>query len=120
PSHYVRLQNRSSVYVRKGVRDVRLFGGGRPPVMSHRTQVGIIGAGPAGLLLSHLLARAGVESVVVEIRSREYCERRQRAGLLEQGTVSLLRDCGLGARLDTEGIEHGGIYLQYGGERHHI
>jgi p-hydroxybenzoate 3-monooxygenase len=88
--------------------------------VTHRTQVGIVGAGPAGLLLSHLLARAGVESVVVEIRSREYCEQRQRAGLLEQATVSLLRDCGLGGRLDVEGIEHGGIYLQYAGERHHI
>lgn len=97
---------------------MRLFGSGRP--VTHRTQVGIVGAGPAGLLLSHLLARNGVESVVVENRSREYCERRQRAGLLEHGTVSLLRECGLGARLDVEGIEHGGIYLQYAGERHHI
>lgn len=97
-----------------------LFGRARPKPVTHRTQVGIVGAGPAGLLLSHLLARAGVESVVVEIRSREYCEQRQRAGLLEQATVSLLRDCGLGGRLDVEGIEHGGIYLQYAGERHHI
>jgi len=99
---------------------VGLFGRARPRPVTHRTQVGIVGAGPAGLLLSHLLARAGVESVVVEIRSREYCEQRQRAGLLEQATVSLLRDCGLGGRLDVEGIEHGGIYLQYAGERHHI
>lgn len=97
-----------------------LFGRARPKPVTHRTQVGIVGAGPAGLLLSHLLARNGVESVVVEIRSREYCEQRQRAGLLEQATVSLLRDCGLGGRLDVEGIEHGGIYLQYAGERHHI
>jgi p-hydroxybenzoate 3-monooxygenase len=93
---------------------------GSPHATTHRTQVGIVGAGPAGLLLSHLLARAGVESIVVETRSREYCERRQRAGLLEQGTVALLRECGLGTRLDAEGIEHGGIYLQYAGERHHI
>ena len=85
-----------------------------------RTQVGIVGAGPAGLLLSHLLARAGVESVVVENRSREHVEHRQRAGLLEHGTVALLRQCGLGARLDVEGIEHGGIYLQFAGERHHL
>jgi len=99
---------------------VGLFGGGRPRPMTHRTQVGIVGAGPSGLLLSHLLARDGIESVVVENRSREYCERRQRAGLLEQGTVSLLRDSGLGARLDVEGIEHGGIYLQYAGERYHV
>ena len=85
-----------------------------------RTQVGIIGAGPAGLLLSHLLAQAGVESVVVELRSREHCEQRQRAGLLEHGTVATLRAAGLARRLDAEGIEHGGIYLQYAGERHHL
>ncbi len=96
-----------------------LFGSGAKPV-THRTQVGIVGAGPSGLLLSHLLARAGIDSVVVENRSREYCEQRQRAGLLEHGTVSLLREVGLGARLDAEGIEHGGIYLQYAGERRHL
>ena len=88
--------------------------------VSHRTRVGIVGAGPAGLLLSHLLARAGIESVVVENHSREYCEKRQRAGLLEHGTVELLREVGLGARLEAEGIEHGGIYLQFAGERHHL
>src|SRR5215467_9465090 len=82
-----------------------------------RTQVGIVGAGPAGLLLSHLLALAGVESVIVENRSRAYCEARQRAGLLEAGTVELLRSAGLGKRLDAEGIEHDGIYLQFLGER---
>jgi p-hydroxybenzoate 3-monooxygenase len=85
-----------------------------------RTQVGIVGAGPAGLLLSHLLARSGVESVVVENRSREHVEGRARAGLLEQGTVDLLRAAGLADRLDAEGIEHGGIYLQFAGERHHL
>ena len=85
-----------------------------------RTQVGIVGAGPAGLMLSHLLAQRGIESVVVEIRSRAHCEARQRAGLLEDGTVKLLREAGLGQRLDTEGLEHGGIYLQFGGERHHL
>jgi p-hydroxybenzoate 3-monooxygenase len=85
-----------------------------------RTQVGIVGAGPAGLLLSHLLALRGIESVLVENRSREYCEARQRAGLLEQGTVNLLRDVGLGERMDVEGLEHGGIYLQFAGERHHL
>jgi p-hydroxybenzoate 3-monooxygenase len=85
-----------------------------------RTQVGIIGAGPAGLLLSHLLSLAGIESVVVENRSREYVEHRQRAGVLEHGTVQLLRDTRLGARLDRQGLEHGGIYLQFAGERHHI
>jgi p-hydroxybenzoate 3-monooxygenase len=85
-----------------------------------RTQVGIIGAGPAGLLLSHLLALRGIDSVVVELRSRAYCEARQRAGVLEQGSADLLRAAGAGARLDAEGLEHGGIYLQFGGERHHV
>ncbi len=87
---------------------------------STRTQVGIVGAGPAGLLLSHLLALRGIESVVVENRSRAYCEARQRAGLLEAGTVELLRAVGLGTRMDAEGLEHGGIYLQFAGERHHL
>ncbi|HEY5987530.1 MAG TPA: 4-hydroxybenzoate 3-monooxygenase [Streptosporangiaceae bacterium] len=85
-----------------------------------RTQVGIIGAGPAGLLLSHLLALRGIDSVVVEIRSRDYCEARQRAGVLEDGTVRLLREAGLADRLDREGLEHGGIHLQFAGERHHL
>ena len=85
-----------------------------------RTQVGIVGAGPAGLLLSHLLALRGIDSLVVEDRSRAYCEARQRAGLLEAGTVELLRAVGLGARMDAEGLEHGGIYLQFEGGRHHL
>jgi p-hydroxybenzoate 3-monooxygenase len=88
--------------------------------VSSRTQVGIVGAGPAGLLLSHLLALRGIDSVVVENRSRAYCEARQRAGLLEAGTTELLRKVGLGARMDAEGLEHGGIYLQFEGERHHL
>jgi p-hydroxybenzoate 3-monooxygenase len=87
---------------------------------TRRTQVGIVGAGPAGLLLSHLLALRGIDSVVVELRSRAYCEARQRAGVLEQGSVNLLRAAGLADRLDTEGLEHGGIYLQFGGERRHL
>src|ERR1700678_2124239 len=85
-----------------------------------RTQVGIVGAGPAGLLLSHLLALGGGESVCVENRSRAYCETRQRAGMRESTTVELLRAVGLGARLDAEGLEHDGIYLQFDGERHHL
>jgi p-hydroxybenzoate 3-monooxygenase len=85
-----------------------------------RTQVGIVGAGPAGLLLSHLLALRGIDSVVVEFRGRAYCEARQRAGVLEHGSVRLLRESGLAGRLDRQGIEHGGIYLQFAGERHHI
>ncbi len=85
-----------------------------------RTQVGIVGAGPAGLLLSHLLALRGIDSLVVEDRSRAYCEARQRAGVLEHGSVRLLREAGVGERLDRQGLEHGGIYLQFDGERHHI
>src|SRR6266487_6298774 len=81
-----------------------------------RTQVGIVGAGPAGLLLSHLLALRGIDSVVVEIRSRAYCEARQRAGVLEDGSVRLLREAGLASRLDRQGLAHGGIYLQFAGE----
>ena len=89
------------------------------PVTSS-TQVGIVGAGPAGLLLAHLLALRGIDTIVVENRSRDYCEARQRAGLLEAGTVELLRSVGLGKRMDAEGIEHSGIYLQFLGERHHL
>ncbi|HVN11697.1 MAG TPA: 4-hydroxybenzoate 3-monooxygenase [Kineosporiaceae bacterium] len=85
-----------------------------------RTQVAIVGAGPAGLLLSHLLEREGVESVVVETRSRAYVEARIRAGILESSTVRLLDDVGLGERLHREGFEHRGIYLQWPGERHHV
>lgn len=87
---------------------------------TERTQVGIVGSGPAGLLLAHLLALRGIDSVLVELRSRAYCEARQRAGVLEQGSVDLLRAAGVASRLDREGLEHGGIYLQFGGERHHL
>ncbi|MFI1993928.1 4-hydroxybenzoate 3-monooxygenase [Actinoplanes sp. NPDC020271] len=85
-----------------------------------RTQVAIIGAGPAGLLLSHLLAQGGVESVVLETRSEEYVAARIRAGILEHSSVELLEAAGLGARLRAEGDEHRGIYLQWPGERHHL
>jgi p-hydroxybenzoate 3-monooxygenase len=85
-----------------------------------RTHVAIVGAGPAGLLLSHLLAQDGVDSIVVESRSREYVEARIRAGILEHSTVELLRACGLGDRLDREGDPHRGIYLQWPGQRHHL
>jgi len=88
--------------------------------MRTRTRVGIIGAGPAGLLLQHLLARHGVDSVLVDNRSREYCEKRQRAGVLEHGTVELLKEIGLGERMEREGLLHSGIYLQFAGERHHV
>ncbi len=85
-----------------------------------RTRVGIIGAGPAGLLLAQLLARQGIESVIVENRSREYVEARIRAGVLEHQTVQLLTDAGVGERLHREGLRHDGVYLQWPGERHHI
>jgi p-hydroxybenzoate 3-monooxygenase len=88
--------------------------------MRTRTQVGIVGGGPAGLLLSHLLALRGIDSVLVEIRSREYCEARQRAGVLEDGSVALLRGAGLADRLDQLGLVHGGIYLQFDGQRRHV
>ncbi len=85
-----------------------------------RTQVGIIGAGPAGLLLSHLLHLRGISSVVLEKRSRDYVERRVRAGVLEQGTVDTLIEAGVGERLLREGLPHHGIELRYDGERHRI
>ncbi|HTW24875.1 MAG TPA: 4-hydroxybenzoate 3-monooxygenase [Candidatus Baltobacteraceae bacterium] len=85
-----------------------------------RTQVGIVGAGPAGLLLSHLLHLRGVESVLVEARSRQYVEERVRAGLLEQGTADLMVETGVGERLKREGLVHHGIYLRFGGGTHHI
>jgi p-hydroxybenzoate 3-monooxygenase len=85
-----------------------------------RTQVGIVGAGPAGLTLARLLELQGIETVVFEARSREYCEHRIRAGVLEHGTADLLREAGVGARMDAEGIPHRGIYLQFDGERHHV
>jgi p-hydroxybenzoate 3-monooxygenase len=88
--------------------------------MRTRTQVGIVGGGPAGLLLSHLLALRGIDSVLIEIRSREYCEARQRAGVLEDGSVALLRSAGLADRLDRHGLVHGGIYLQFDGQRRHV
>ena len=85
-----------------------------------RVPVAIIGAGPAGMLLSHLLAADGVESVIIEARSEAYVLARIRAGILEQSSVQLLRSVGLGRRLEQEGMEHRGIYLQIPGERHHL
>ena len=85
-----------------------------------RTQVGIVGAGPAGLTLSHLLHLEGIDSVVLEARSREYVEHRVRAGVLEQGTVELLTETGVGDRLQREGLVHHGIELRFDGERHRI
>jgi p-hydroxybenzoate 3-monooxygenase len=84
------------------------------------TQVGIIGAGPAGLVLSHLLGAAGIDSVIVESRSRAYVEQRVRAGVLEQGTVELLDGLGLAARVKRLGLVHRGILLGFAGRRHRI
>ena len=85
-----------------------------------RTQVAIVGAGPAGLLLSHLLHRRGIESVVLEARTRDYVEQRVRAGVLEQGTVDTLIRSGAGERLQREGLVHHGIELRFGGQGHRI
>ena len=85
-----------------------------------RTQVGIVGGGPAGLLLSHLLHLRGIESIVVEARSRQYVEDRVRAGVLEQGTADLMTQTGLGARLKREGLVHYGVELRFGGRGHRI
>ncbi|MGH2886749.1 MAG: FAD-dependent monooxygenase, partial [Solirubrobacteraceae bacterium] len=88
--------------------------------MSERTQVAIIGAGPAGLLLGQLLHRQGIEAVILEARGREYVEARIRAGVLEQGTMEVLRAAGVGERMDREGLRHGGIYLCFDDALHHI
>ena len=85
-----------------------------------RTQVGIVGAGPAGLLLSHLLHLDGIDSVIVENRSRDYVEHRVRAGVLEQGSVDLLNEAGVGERMRREGLVHHGIELRFGGAGHRI
>ncbi|MDB5990115.1 MAG: pobB [Herbaspirillum sp.] len=84
------------------------------------TKVAIVGAGPAGLLLSHMLHLRGIDSVVVEVRSRAEIESTIRAGVLEQGTVDLLTETGVGGRMKAEGALHHGIDLAFGGERHRI
>jgi p-hydroxybenzoate 3-monooxygenase len=88
--------------------------------MSIRTQIAIVGAGPAGLLLGHLLHLAGIDSVIVENRSREYVIDRVRAGVLEQGTVDLLCAMGVAAGLKRRGLRHEGVYISFGGRRHRI
>ena len=84
------------------------------------TQVGIIGAGPAGLFLSLLLQKAGIESVILEVHTRKYVEERIRAGVLEYDTVQLMHELGVGERLRRQGLEHGGIELRFGGAGHRI
>src|SRR5579871_15474 len=88
--------------------------------MLTRTQVGIIGAGPAGLFLSHLLHREGIESVVLESHTREYIEHRVRAGVLEQNTVDLMVSMGVGERLKREGLVHQGVEIRFGGNARRI
>ena len=87
---------------------------------SLRTQIAIVGAGPAGLMLGHLLHLRGIDSVILENRSREHVIERVRAGVLEQGTVDLMTASGVGDRLQRESMRHGGIYIAFNGRRHHI
>ena len=85
-----------------------------------RTKVGIVGAGPAGLMLSHLLHLAGIESIVIEDRSRSYCESRVRAGLMENWVAQMLIDTGVGERLKREAMVHDGIFLAFNNEAHKL
>src|SRR5438093_7758129 len=85
-----------------------------------RTQVGIVGAGPAGLMLGHLLHLAGIDSVIIENRAQDYVIERVRAGVLEQATVDLLTESGVGGRIQREGLFHDGIYINVLGERRRI
>jgi p-hydroxybenzoate 3-monooxygenase len=87
---------------------------------THRVAVGIVGAGPAGLLLGHLLQRVGIDSVTAEIRSEQHVIERVRAGVLEQTTVDVLAGAGVGTRLAAEGLRHEGLYLAFDGERHRL
>jgi p-hydroxybenzoate 3-monooxygenase len=88
--------------------------------VTSRTQVAIVGAGPAGLMLGHLLHRQGVDSVIIENRSEQHVIERVRAGVLEQGTVDLMRDTGTAHRLEREGLRHDGFYIAFEGRRHRI
>src|SRR6188768_3348978 len=85
-----------------------------------RTQVVIIGAGPAGLLLGQLLHRVGIDAVILERRSAEYVLGRIRAGVLEQGTVDVLEHAGVATRLHAEGLLHAGVEIAFRGRRHRI
>src|SRR6201991_1205071 len=85
-----------------------------------RTQVAIVGGGPAGRMLGRLLELRGIDSVVLEARDREYVQQRVRAGVLEQGTMDLMDEVGAGARMHREGLVHHGVELRFGGEGHRI
>ncbi|MEJ2761075.1 MAG: 4-hydroxybenzoate 3-monooxygenase [Gammaproteobacteria bacterium] len=85
-----------------------------------RTQVAVIGAGPAGLMLSHMLHLNGIESIIIENRSRDYIEKRVRAGVLEHGAMDLINEVGVGERMMKEGMVHHGVNLRFDGETHHI
>ena len=85
-----------------------------------RTQVAIVGAGPAGLLLAQLLHQRGIESVVLEARTREYIEGRVRAGVLEHQSIDILKGAGAGERMLREGLSHDGLYLHFNGRNHHL
>ena len=89
-------------------------------MLKSRTQVGIVGAGPAGLLLGQLLHLKGIDSVILECRNHDYVIDRVRAGVLEQFTVDLMTQMGVGARLHREGMRHDSVYLSFGGERHRV
>jgi p-hydroxybenzoate 3-monooxygenase len=82
-----------------------------------KTQVAIIGAGPSGLLLGQLLTQAGIDNVILERQTPEYVLGRIRAGVLEQGTVDLLREAGVGTRMDQDGVVHEGVELAFTGRR---
>lgn len=88
--------------------------------MKQKTQVAIVGAGPSGLLLGQLLTKAGIDNVILERKTGEYVLSRIRAGVLEQGTVSLIRESGAGARMDKEGLVHTGTDFSFQGEHYHI
>ena len=85
-----------------------------------RTQIAIIGAGPAGLMLGHLLDRAGIDSVILENRARDHVIQRVRAGVLEQGTVDVLTETGVGGRLSREGLRHEGVQIAFRRRRHRV